>query len=212
MSSHGKISRKEFVEYANAFHELSVLIGDHWEWIGPKENKYIKKRSVITINAESLNTPDVEDIEEESAIDICMMRYKDDCAEAVVPSHTIYNIDYHVVYSDSYCVPVLYFNAFHSNGQMLKHEELVKLFSPAHREVMVSQIWTTVTQTEHPILQLPFYMLHPCKTASLMNNVKPVHSVNNDHYLLQWLSSVGSAVALDISLCYTQILSGNSTN
>ena len=216
----GQISYAAFQEQATTFHSASVRLGDSWELktysIVPGQTRiYLKKCCMISTQVETMtestiNVPDqLPDDSERGDINgynFCedMSTADVDCEISNSSEKTLIQAEYHIVYSDSYSVPVLYFNAHHITGQSLLHHELGLLFSSFHAATMKNQIWTTLTQVEHPILQTPFFMLHPCKTAALMSNVTPTASVKvkEGTYLVQWMSSICPAVGLPIQLNY----------
>jgi len=103
--------------------------------------------------------------------------------------------DFHIVFSESYSVPVLYFNISHLDGSLLSLDDIWKLFLHKNN----SNMYETITQQEHPILQRPFFVLHPCHTENLLRQV-------NDQSLkkrfLFWLSIYGQSVGLPLSVNY----------
>lgn len=115
--------------------------------------------------------------------------------------------DYHIVYSLSHSVPVLYFNAWHSSGQLLSLDEVWERVDATHREQIISNKWGTLTQVEHPLLGRPYFQLHPCNTAKLMGQVIPQSASSHSPatlrtYLVSWLSMFGPPVGLELPLCY----------
>lgn len=115
--------------------------------------------------------------------------------------------DYHIVYSLSHSVPVLYFNAWHSTGQLLSLDEVWERVDATHREQIISNKWGTLTQVEHPLLGRPYFQLHPCNTAKLMGQVMPQSAHSHSPatlrtYLISWLSMFGPPVGLELPMCY----------
>lgn len=195
------LTYQQFSLLANRFYEQSVKIGDEWQLVSFSQNvQFLAKRCYnvgaqeITVSGKELSTP------------INYSHEHEDSATSITePCSNI--IDYHVIYSPSYSVPVLYINARHQDGRLLGYDEMHQIFAPSHSDCMKSQIWTTMTQVEHPVFQTPTYMLHPCKTATMMSNVLPQlpegsRDSKYDCYLLQWLSSVGPAVGLTLPCGY----------
>lgn len=77
----------------------------------------------------------------------------------------ILTVEYHVVLSESFSCPVLYLNVSRPNGSLLSYNELYQLFgidTPKNGPEMV------FTQQDHPVLNRPFFYLHPCKTNEWM--------------------------------------------
>ncbi|KAI3944836.1 hypothetical protein MKW92_002203 [Papaver armeniacum] len=99
--------------------------------------------------------------------------------------------DFHIVYNNSYMVPVLYSRGYRSGNDL-----------PAYSLKVLSELkWTFITQEEHPLLNLPWYTLHPCGTSEWMKLLfLGGHSQAKDgsssyfvmqQYLVSWLSVVG---------------------
>ncbi|XP_014777851.1 ubiquitin-like-conjugating enzyme ATG10 isoform X2 [Octopus bimaculoides] len=107
--------------------------------------------------------------------------------------------DYHVVYSQSYAVPVLYFNMYWKDGSLLGLDEVWSLIPCHYRDRFLAERWTFITQQEHPIVHRPYFYLHPCHTADLMKNIELKDKRN---YILSWLSAVGPVVRLELPLSY----------
>ena len=103
--------------------------------------------------------------------------------------------DIHVVFSESYSVPVLYFNICHLDGSLLSLDDIWKLFM--HKNDL--NMYETITQQEHPILHRPFFVLHPCHTENLLRklNDQPVKK-----RFLFWLSIYGQSIGLPLSVHY----------
>lgn len=106
--------------------------------------------------------------------------------------------DFHVLFSDSYSVPVLYFNFSRLDGSLLSLDEVWQLF--VHRNH--SSIYETITQQEHPILHRPFFLLHPCHTETVL---KKVNDQSDMKRFLFWLSIYGQSVGLPIRMEYAQL-------
>ncbi|KAJ7950589.1 ubiquitin-like-conjugating enzyme ATG10 [Quillaja saponaria] len=78
--------------------------------------------------------------------------------------HEVHHYDFHIVYSASYRVPVLYFRAYHNDGQPLMFHEIEKDLPAQSAKILLESKWTFITQEEHPYLNRPWYKLHPCGT------------------------------------------------
>lgn len=105
--------------------------------------------------------------------------------------------DFHVVYSPSYRVPVLYFHAQTTDGQPLNQDEIKKKLPSKSIEVLMESKWTFITQQEHPYLNRPWYMLHPCGTSEWMKLLVAGHN-SIDQYLVSWFSVVGQVFGLKL--------------
>lgn len=117
------------------------------------------------------------------------------------PAHT-WLCDYHVIHSVSYQVPTLYFTVHTSQGEMVP---LDSIWSETMNHLPLRQRWELVTQTEHPLLGVPYYHIHPCHTADLMNLITTDKPSGN--YLVSWLTSFATFnISLTISLDYAVLV------
>jgi ubiquitin-like-conjugating enzyme ATG10 len=113
---------------------------------------------------------------------------------------------YHIIYSESYCVPVLYLNGYHSNGLLLSYEEMYATLNlrnmSSSTEAQFSEELQILSQQEHPYFFKPFFFLHPCKTAKWMHNTTHSAKFDKFNYTLKWLSFVFSALNISMNLKY----------
>jgi len=117
--------------------------------------------------------------------------------------------EYHVLYSCSYQVPVLYFRASFLDGRPLALKDIWEGIHECYKTRMLQEPWDTITQQEHPILGQPFFVLHPCKTNEFMTPVlKNSQKINRSvNYITSWLSVVGPVVGLNLPLSYARTAS-----
>ncbi|XP_062185740.1 ubiquitin-like-conjugating enzyme ATG10 isoform X2 [Phragmites australis] len=106
--------------------------------------------------------------------------------------------DFHVVYSYSYKVPVLYFQAHLAGGQLLTLDEIKQDLPSNSFKVLSDSKWTFITREEHPHLSRPWFTLHPCATSDWMKLLLEQTKEQSLQYLPAWLSVVGQAVGLKI--------------
>ncbi|CAG5122068.1 unnamed protein product [Candidula unifasciata] len=107
--------------------------------------------------------------------------------------------EYHVMYSESYGVPVLYFNVFQPDGKRLPLEEVWKLCPSTYQSYITENKWSTLTQQEHPVSGRPYLQLHPCHTSNLMAQITTgLEADKKKNYLVTWLSTVGPMAGLRI--------------
>ncbi|RUS31011.1 autophagocytosis associated protein [Jimgerdemannia flammicorona] len=150
-------------------------------------------------------------IEEEDASSVVPQTHPLD--KFAVQNPAILIVDYHIVYSSSYQVPVLYFNAFYSDGTPLPlcdlyahlvpttyHSHLIAATSISHQG--------SISQQDHPVLGIPYFYVHPCETSTLMTAVKAFKGdqqerlVGAEGYLRAWLSLVGGPVGCKVNVGY----------
>lgn len=121
----------------------------------------------------------------------------------------------HIVYSETWRVPVLYFNARHVDGCPACWEEVCPFLPESLRESISVEdtqaaSWPFVTQEIHPGTGEPWFMLHPCQTAarmeSLVVNNKYLQEESNTsqdrmqkrQYLLPWFCMVSHCMGLSV--------------
>ncbi|XP_031556178.1 ubiquitin-like-conjugating enzyme ATG10 [Actinia tenebrosa] len=205
----GRISCVQFNHYLDGFLERSRSLGD--EWVGrsapqclqldpTQPVRYLIKQCFREITT-AVQTREAESENIEFAVN-----EKDECeCSCDVPSKSYAKYEYHVMYSPSYGVPVLYFTASTQDGRPLSLEEVWKSIPDVYQLRLKDERWTFLTQQEHPILGKPFFQLHPCHTADMMKNiVNCVEKEGKTNYLVTWLSSVGPVVGLHLSLEYAK--------
>ncbi|XP_040911500.1 ubiquitin-like-conjugating enzyme ATG10 [Toxotes jaculatrix] len=213
--------------------ERSDQLRDGWSWepVQGSQEGYLKKTALrsVVINSSSLwdrvgtgshtscrSWPDRQQQEKKQSglVDADIIKgdtdddgdYEDDGVCTVSEgSSQVLQCEYHILYSCSYCTPVLYFRAFTLEGRSLSLEEVWSSVHPNLRLPLQNSPLSTITQQEHPLLGQPFFMLHPCRTEDFMRPVlKAAEDQNRTvNYVLLWLSVVGPLVGLDIPLKYS---------
>ena len=192
----GQLTYQQFVVQAEEFFQISKMVGEEWQLIEQLDScrqqvKYLRKLCYKT-----LTMTDHENLEEEHMLSNENLAIDDSCVDDnecttnTNDASSLIICEYNIIYSTSFSVPVLYFYARHQDGQSLSYDEISEVFSSHHRDCMRNNIWTTVTQVEHPIFQNPIFMLHPCKTASMMLQVNSAANsltskTGNSCYIIQ---------------------------
>ncbi|EOA32931.1 hypothetical protein CARUB_v10016257mg [Capsella rubella] len=130
--------------------------------------------------------------------------------------------DFHLVYSASYKVPVLYFRGYCSDGQPLSLDVIKKDLPSCSVSLLAESKWTFITQEciiwlfgieclcnnqpqEHPYLNRPWFKLHPCGTEDWIkllsqSSISAGCQMPVELYLVSWFSVVGQVVGLRIPL------------
>uniref|UniRef100_A0A336M593 Ubiquitin-like-conjugating enzyme ATG10 n=1 Tax=Culicoides sonorensis TaxID=179676 RepID=A0A336M593_CULSO len=111
----------------------------------------------------------------------------------------IYKFEYHILYSLSYSVPVIYFNVIKiDTGQLLTLEEFKEIFvNKNDLDATKSDLYTVLTQMEHPLKFRPFLVLHPCKTEEVLSNFP-----DSRNKVLTFISLYGPFIFLNLELDY----------
>ncbi|EDW74531.2 uncharacterized protein Dwil_GK21969 [Drosophila willistoni] len=118
-------------------------------------------------------------------------------SQKVRSKEDLINVEYHIVYSVSYQVPMLYFQAHRSDGSLLDLEatwRLLMLEFQSRREELLQML----TQQEHPVLFRPFMALHPCRTAEVLDQF----GQKSENLVLTFISLYGPHVQLQLSNGY----------
>ncbi|KAK3826605.1 MAG: autophagocytosis associated protein [Linnemannia elongata] len=115
------------------------------------------------------------------------------------------SVNYHIVFSPSYQVPVLYFNAFRPDGAAISLEEIYESLVPEEWRGAIRNAGLNggVSQQDHPVLNTPYYYMHPCETVPLMetilqNNDSPNGTSFLESYIVTWLSFTGQAIGVSV--------------
>ncbi|XP_009985697.1 PREDICTED: ubiquitin-like-conjugating enzyme ATG10, partial [Tauraco erythrolophus] len=132
----------------------------------------------------------------------------------VCATEEVIRYEYHVLYSSSYQVPVLYFRACFLDGRPLTLDEIWKSVHACYQARLLEGPWDTITQQEHPLLGQPFFVLHPCRTNEFMSSVLTSSQKQDRHtnYIILWLSTVGPVVGLNLPLSYAKLAPEQNTN
>ncbi|XP_026799809.3 ubiquitin-like-conjugating enzyme ATG10 isoform X2 [Pangasianodon hypophthalmus] len=199
------LDEKAFHLCCKLFLQHSGVIRDGWSWAEVKggEEGYIKKTAIMPGRFCSLPNHKADD--GMSAL-TGAVELDDEAAGgySVCESQVLMHYEYHVLYSFSHQVPILYFRASTLDGQPLSLHEVWSNIHPNYRQRLLQGPWDALTQQEHPLLGQPFFMLHPCHTEEFMRPLfKMAHAKKRKvNYIATWLSVVGPVVGLDVPLSY----------
>lgn len=198
---------KEFKENIDHVYRLSLKYADNWELVAHNTepgHSYLRKQEKCLVNLDGC-IDDINDaLEEHISVDI------NDDSECVTSSYlasnhgTILQYEYHVLYQQSYGVPLLCFNAYKPDGSMLTITEAWHIFnrhymSKTTTDTGIQHFGSILTEMDHPILFKPFLTLHPCRTTELLAALP-----DSTNKVITFLSSVGPAVNLRLDLRYGQ--------
>ncbi|XP_005112886.1 ubiquitin-like-conjugating enzyme ATG10 [Aplysia californica] len=148
------------------------------------------------LDGQQLNVHDWDEMEMEEDED-------EQCMPTVLLEREVLTYEYHILYSESYAVPVLYVNIYKQDGKLVPLDTVWEMSPSSFQKLLGEDKWTILTQQEHPLLGRPFLQLHPCHTGDLMSQVLKNSAGNiKQNYLATWLSTVGPMVGLHISPNY----------
>ncbi|XP_067009438.1 ubiquitin-like-conjugating enzyme ATG10 [Anabrus simplex] len=196
----GTVTWEEFLTFSQQIVKISDDICDGWRLEGSGDipgSTYLVKK-LVKPSSESI--PFLKDTDGE---------FVEDHDFQINSASSTCSWEYHVLYCPSYSVPVLYFNAWKSDGCILGLEEMWTLCQEYFQGQFQEDKWNILSQKEHPNLRRPFFHLHPCRTAQLLSCI----GKNSWNPLVTWLSSVGPSVGLIMPLAYSSLqISGNPDN
>ncbi|KAI9265595.1 hypothetical protein BY458DRAFT_547798 [Sporodiniella umbellata] len=156
------LTRDEFkASLSNFYDQQRKLQLDEWEWEEDANDVYLKKTSYLQV---SVDTVDI-----------------------------FIKVEYHIVYSVSYRAPMLYFlPSYYQDGSPLSLDDIYQHIVPKsfHKNLKENHYVPCISQTEHSLLRMPIWYIHPCETSVLMETVL----CNRDNYIKAWLSFVGPVV------------------
>ncbi|KAL1211977.1 Ubiquitin-like-conjugating enzyme ATG10 [Cardamine amara subsp. amara] len=184
-----------------------------WSWVplisrtplvSKKEEGYLSLEKIIILSSLEEKNPEEDSLnvetdcseKEESIDDTILVQPLDNEA---------HYYDFHIVYSASYRVPVLYFRGYCSGGKPLSLDVIKKDLPSCSVSLLMESKWTFITQEEHPYLNRPWFKLHPCGTEEWIKLLSQSSSSAGcqmpvELYLVSWFSVVGQVVGLRIPL------------
>ncbi|XP_017464483.1 PREDICTED: ubiquitin-like-conjugating enzyme ATG10 [Rhagoletis zephyria] len=163
---------EEFLQEAIEFQKISERLGDIWALCKKDDedgNTYLRYQQKIpnTIDSNSYADPLGQN----------QSPLEDDSATAAPSTKDLLQIEYHIVYSISYQVPVLYFRIYRSDGSLMNLEDAWRIFrgyvgnagsAYATGHTTNEDMLNIMTQLDHPVLRRPYIAIHPCRTAELL--------------------------------------------
>jgi hypothetical protein len=103
-----------------------------------------------------------------------------------------------IVYSDTWRVPVLYFQVQQRNGTPCTRNYVLEVLTEQSHQNKVPDSWDFVSQEEHPVSRCPSFFLHPCRTQARLDILQASTSVEALR-LLSWMSMIFPSVGCSIS-------------
>lgn len=88
-----------------------------------------------------------------------------------LPGYEEHVYSYHVIYNESYRVPMIFLQGHFLDGTPLQWHHVCHDLPLDSQQISHESRWTFLTQEEHPFLHRPWFALHPCGTSSIMSLV-----------------------------------------
>lgn len=139
-------------------------------------------RKQVCLNKAGYQPPDVGLLEDESlAID------PDSCVDDGSKSIE-YLWNFSVVFSETWRVPVLYFEVAKRSGERCTHSEVINLLVDEPKPALKtpSEYLSFLSFDEHPVTGFPALFLHPCGTEARMSELQGTMSCSNR--LWSWMA------------------------
>ncbi|ELT88047.1 hypothetical protein CAPTEDRAFT_225544 [Capitella teleta] len=203
------LSEDEFHQGIYELKELSDRIGDLWVLASEKSSKFLSKRVIQYL-------PLCPEQTDDSPRDEIAVLEKEESLETLsdleitateTSERILCSCEYHIIFSSSYGVPVLYFNFYKQDGSLLKLNDVWSTIPDAFNDRLIEEKWTFITQQEHPIRHKPFFHLHPCHTGQLMKASSSLSTSNTPlEYIIRWMSSIAPVVHLNVPMKYAHFL------
>jgi ubiquitin-like-conjugating enzyme ATG10 len=209
----GTLSSIEFSDAASVFADKWKRFNPNmppWTWVSPQKIPGLVSNQVEGyLSLENFCIPKSIELDNGEVNGSCNCDDEeliDDATLVQLHLEERHNYNFHIVYCNSYRVPVLYFRPYSSDGHPLSFDEIKKGLPLYSSKTLSGSKWTFITQEEHPYLNMPWYKLHPCGTREWMKLLllgdggQAKQRVTMEQYLISWISVVGQVVGFKTSL------------
>ncbi|KAG2419872.1 hypothetical protein HFD88_004669 [Aspergillus terreus] len=150
--------------------------------------------------SQSFDYDDAEALSPQDApVEIC-----DDDPEALIrtsDSDPSVQVEYQVLLSPTYQVPVLYFTLRQTgHPKPLGIDEVYRYMVPPQyrKELQSVGVMGGISLGYHPHSGAPMFFVHPCNTADAMKQIAGHQRVTPELYLMLWLGLVGNRLGLSL--------------
>ncbi|KOB69868.1 Autophagy-related protein 10 [Operophtera brumata] len=106
--------------------------------------------------------------------------------------------EYVMFYSLSYGVPQFSFNVWNSLGVLLTIKELRRVLFIKEPPQSDENLYSVITQQEHPIFFRPYFIVHPCRTGELLACFKG----SSTNILVTFLGMIEDVIKLNLPMEY----------
>ncbi|OCK95381.1 uncharacterized protein K441DRAFT_557173 [Cenococcum geophilum 1.58] len=120
-----------------------------------------------------------------------------------VPANHGLMVEYDIVLSPTYQVPVLYFRIRDAGCALPPSiDTLYRYVIPKQFKSQVESfgIIGGITMTEHPVTNLPVFFVHPCNTAAALEASFHGREITSEQYMQLWIGTVGWHVGLRVPI------------
>jgi hypothetical protein len=131
---------------------------------------------------------------------------KDTAALDAAPAVRGVELEHHIVLNPTFRVPQLLVWAYEGERAL----DLAEIAGIAPPYLSAGPEQPHLTAVEHPVLGVPCFALHACRTASVMECVLGKAAADPARYIVSWLSSFGPAAGLHVPLRLASLVTPNS--
>ncbi|KAL7290196.1 hypothetical protein TKK_0015905 [Trichogramma kaykai] len=199
MDGPGTVTWEEFVKNAEDMIKVSARISDGWEFLGEMDvpgEAYLKRVEKHMLPSNHSIFLDDTSLENEDEVEKDPFEFDTGGNEKLRPLI----IEHNILWSESYGVPVIYFNGWKSdyvNCNRVSCEEAQQFSCDEADRLGYGEL----SQAIHPIRKQPYLWLHPCASSKLIQNTS-----NSSNKLVSWLSSIAArALGLRVKPEYYQL-------
>ncbi|KAF7513730.1 hypothetical protein GJ744_007781 [Endocarpon pusillum] len=198
------ISKAEFHDGCQAFYDtiVSVLDGNSWLQVAYESDVLSIKKEYIIKTPSTLNEKATDIVQHGNEDLIDDEDHEIICRHSSLPETDRILVEFSILWSPSYQVPVLWFTLNRvpsgiSTGIETVYQHLVPETSrPALNQVGVMG---GISIAHHPKSDLPAFFIHPCNTAEALYEICQQRSCRTAlDYLVIWLGLVGPSFNLYI--------------
>ncbi|KAJ9201133.1 hypothetical protein DTO027B5_7711 [Paecilomyces variotii] len=195
-----------FVGRVHAFGSPEVLGWTSVRWQDRHHGPYQHNASSILKISKALapidtsNEADPQRAEDELPTD----QVEEDDNEALIrPAYRAprIEIEYSIVRSPTYQVPVLYFTWRHAPPAGPRGIDAVYTYLVPDQykdELQAVGVLGAISMGDHPETGTPAYFVHPCNTADALTQIADGKNLDPESYLLLWFGLVGNCVNLHL--------------
>ncbi|KAF1845854.1 uncharacterized protein K460DRAFT_282638 [Cucurbitaria berberidis CBS 394.84] len=201
LSSFPRLAASDFDEACNS------LLG-RYRRAGQKQEEWLSIETVYHYDMTYLSItkalPDAVYIPKDSNDDDEVDEVEEDDEEVIAKSSVPQAIiNYDIVLSPTYQVPVLYISI--SDPQHRFPPTMATLYEhliPLHFKTQTEHAGVIggITVTDHPATNRPVFFIHPCQTAGVIEASVGARDVTAEEYLMVWIGALGKCVGLNIPL------------
>ncbi|KRY31761.1 Ubiquitin-like-conjugating enzyme ATG10 [Trichinella spiralis] len=113
--------------------------------------------------------------------------------------------EFHVCYDELYNIPVMFFNYWYLEGQLMPLDEVWATVCCSETARLYADPFSVITQVEHPLFRTSWYCFHPCKTDDILTPVIE-KGKKTKNLVAVWLTVMGSIIGISVPLSFEQVI------